>query len=101
MEFSELVKKVSPRIKQLAARIPTFSPAIDKEDLYQEMLFSLWERWRKGEFEDKTEAYIRGSCYFHLKNYLRKFREKVKLVSLQAPLGEDGVPLEELIPDQK
>jgi len=101
MEFSELVKKFSPRIKQLAARIPPFSQAIDQEDLYQEMLFHLWERWKNGEFEDKTDGYIIGSCYFHLKNYLRKFREKAKLVSLQEPLGEDGIPLEELIPDQK
>jgi len=59
MEFSELVKKFSPRIKQLAARMPTFSQSIDQDDLYQEILFSLWERWRKGEFDDKTDGYIR------------------------------------------
>ena len=41
------------------------------------------------------------SSDLHLKNYLRKFREKAKLVSLQEPFGENGVPLEELIPDQK
>jgi RNA polymerase sigma factor (sigma-70 family) len=101
MEFSELVKKFSPWIKQLTARMPTFSQSIDKDDLYQEILFSLWEKWKNGEFSDKTDGYIKGSCYFHLKNYLRKFREKAKLVSLHEPLGEEGVTLEELIPDQK
>lgn len=100
-EFRELVKKFSPWIKQLASKMPTFSQSIDKDDLYQEMLFHLWERWRKGEFEDKNDAYIKGSCWFHLKNYLRKFREKAKLVSLYEPLGENGITLEELIPDQK
>lgn len=96
-----MVKKFSSQIRQLAARMPIFSQSIDKDDLYQEMLFSLWERWKKGEFEGKNDAYIRGSCYFHLKNYLRKFRKEVKLVSLEESLGENGVPLEELIPDQK
>lgn len=101
MEFEELVERFSPYIRWLASRSYIPSSAIDKEDLYQEILFHLWERWRKGELTDKTPAYIRGSCYFHLKNYLRKFREKVKLVSLQEPLGEEGITLEELIPDQK
>ncbi|MFH1859938.1 MAG: sigma-70 family RNA polymerase sigma factor [bacterium] len=101
MEFEELAKRFSPYIKYLALKSYIPSSAIDKEDLYQEMLASLWERWRKGELTDKTDGYIKGSCYFVLKNYLRKFREKAKLVSLQEPLGEDDVTLEELIPDQK
>ena len=101
MEFEELAKRFSPYIRYLSSRSYIPSSAIDKEDLYQEMLFSLWERWRKGELTDKTDSYIKGSCYFCLKNYLRKFKEKAKLISLQEPLGENGVSLEELIPDQK
>lgn len=101
MEFEELVKRFSPYIRYLSSKSYIPSSAIDKEDLYQEILFSLWERWRKGEFFDKTDGYIRGSCYFTLKNYLRKSKEKVKLVSLQEPLGENGLLLEEFIPDQK
>lgn len=96
-----MVKKFSPQIRQLAARIPTFSQSIDKEDLYQEMLFHLYKRWENGDFEGKDDAYIIGSCYFHLKNYVRKFREKAKIVSLNEAIGENGVTLEELIPDQK
>ncbi|MEW5768613.1 MAG: sigma-70 family RNA polymerase sigma factor [bacterium] len=101
MEFGELVKKFSPRIRHLAAKsAPYIRGIIDKDDLFQEMLYHLWERWRKGELEGKNEAYIMGSCYFHLKNYLRRYKEKAKVVSLNEPLGEDGISLEELIVGQ-
>jgi RNA polymerase sigma factor (sigma-70 family) len=101
MEFETLLNKFSRRIKQLAAKSFIKSPAIDKDDLYQEMVYHLWERWRKGELEDKTDAYIVGSCYFHLKNYLRRFKHTTKIASLHDPIGEEGLSLEELIPDQK
>lgn len=100
MDFLELVKRFSSRIKHLSSRTFIPSQSIDQEDLYQEMIYHLWERWRKGEFEGKNDAYIMGSCYFHLKNYLRRFKEKGKIVSLNAPLGEEGISLEELIPDK-
>lgn len=100
MEFEELVKKFSKRIKYLADRSIIPSQVIDKEDIYQEMLYHLWERWRRGEFEGKSDAYIIGSCYFHLKNYLRQWTDKAKLISLNEPLGEEWVSLEELIPSQ-
>ncbi len=100
MEFEELVKKFSNKIKYLAAKSIIPSRSIDKEDLFQEMLYHLWERWRKGELEGKNDAYIMDSCYFHLKNYLRRWTEKAKVVSLNEPLGEEGVSLEELISAQ-
>ena len=100
MKFEELVKKFSPKIKRLANRTFIPSKVINKDDLYQEMLSHLWERWRKGELGDKTDSYIIGSCYFHIKNYLRRFKEKTKLISLNEPLGEEGLSLEELIPSQ-
>lgn len=47
-----------------------------------------------------------GSCYFHLKNYLRRFGDKAKIISLNKPVGEwgsdsifgEGITLEDLIP---
>lgn len=97
MEFGELVKKFSPQIKHLAARSITSTSVIDKEDLYQEMLMHLWQRWKKGELDDKRDAYIVQSCYFHLRNYLRCHKEKARIVSLNEPIGEEGT-LEDLIP---
>ncbi|MCX7918125.1 MAG: sigma-70 family RNA polymerase sigma factor [bacterium] len=101
MEFESLLKKYSRRIKHLAIKSAVPSSAIDKEDLYQEMVYHLWERWRKGELEDKTDAYIIGSCYFHLKNYLRRFKPTATIASLHDPIGEEEMLLEELIPDRK
>jgi len=100
VEFEELVKRFSPYIRYLASKTYIPSSVIDKEDLYQEILFSLWKRWKNKELEDKTDGYIRGSCYFHLKNYLRCHKEKARIVSLNEPVGEGGT-LEDMIPDQK
>ncbi len=101
MSFEELILKFSKRIKQLADKAFIQSSVIDKDDLYQEMIYNLWERWRNGELEDKTDAYIIGSCYFHLKNYLRRFKEKSKLISFNEPSEKMDVHLEELVPDKK
>ncbi|MEW6608303.1 MAG: sigma-70 family RNA polymerase sigma factor [bacterium] len=101
MEFEELVKRFSSKIKHLASKTFISSQMIDREDLYQEMVYHLWERWRRGELEGKTDAYIMGSCYFYLKNYLRKNKEKTKIISLNEPIGEGKEEIGELIPDQK
>ncbi|MFH1096234.1 MAG: sigma-70 family RNA polymerase sigma factor [Candidatus Desantisbacteria bacterium] len=99
MEFGELVKRFSPYLKRLSNKVVIPSRAIGQDDLYQEMLYHLWERWKQGEFEDKNDGYIRGSCYFHLKNYLRRYTEKVNLISLDEPFGESGTTIGDIIPD--
>lgn len=90
IKFEQLIKKFSPKIKQLVSKVIINSRSIDKDDLFQEIVYHLWQRWRNGEFVDKTDAYIMGSCYFHLKNYLRRFGDKAKIVSLNEPVGEVG-----------
>jgi RNA polymerase sigma factor (sigma-70 family) len=89
MEFFELVKRISSKIRILSSKF-SLPSAIDREDLYQECSLHLWERWRKGELEDKTDAYIITSCWFHLKNYIRRFKKMARIVSLNE--------LEDLIP---
>jgi RNA polymerase sigma factor (sigma-70 family) len=76
------------------------SQIIGHDDLYQEMLYHLWEGCIRGEFEGKNDAYIRGGCYFHLKNYLRKTTEHVHLISLNEPFDDEGNTLEDIIPSQ-
>ncbi|MBI4777746.1 sigma-70 family RNA polymerase sigma factor [Candidatus Desantisbacteria bacterium] len=100
MEFTELVKKFSPYLKRLSSKVAISSRVIGQDDLYQEMLYHLWEGWKRGEFEGKNDAYIRGGCYFHLKNYLRKNTEQVNVLSLDEPLDEKGTTLENIIPDK-
>ncbi|MBU0701773.1 sigma-70 family RNA polymerase sigma factor [bacterium] len=100
MEFAELAKRFSPYLKRLSMKIAIPSRVIEQDDLYQEMLYRLWEGWMRGEFEGKNDAYIRGGCYFHLKNYLRRHTEYANIISLNEPLNEDGTTLEDIIPDQ-
>lgn len=100
MEFAELVKRFSSYLKRLSNKVAISSHIIGQDDLYQEMLYRLWEGSIRGEFEGKNDAYIRGSCYFHLKNYLRRHTERVNLISLNEPFDEHGNTLEDIIPDQ-
>lgn len=99
VEFEKLVKKFSSYLKWLSNKVVIPSRAIGQDDLYQEMLYHLWERWKQGEFDEKNDGYIRGSCYFHLKNYLRRYTEKVDIISLDKPFDEEGNTLMDIIPD--
>ncbi len=101
MEFGKLLERFSPNIKSLISKTTYLPQFIDKNDLFQEITIHLFERWKRGELEEKTDSYIIISCYFHLKNYLRKHKEKAKIISLNEPVGERGDTLEDLIPDKK
>jgi len=39
---------------------------------------------------DKTDSYILQGCYFHLKNYIRKNYNKIKLINLESLTNEEG-----------
>jgi DNA-directed RNA polymerase specialized sigma24 family protein len=98
MEFEALIEKVSFPLEKMARYLNGCSRFIDEEDLVQEAFSHLWIRYRQGELEDKTNSYILQSCYFYLKNYLRKAREKAKVVSLYTPIDEEGATLADVIP---
>ncbi len=102
MEFKELVDKFSKRIRYLVSNSVIPSQGIGKEDLYQEILIHLWQSWSQGELEGKTDSYIIKGCYFYLKNYLRKFGEKARIINLNEPIDEESdISLGELIPDPR
>ena len=67
------------------------------EDLYQEALLCLWLDFKEGKLDDKTDSYILQGCYFHLKNYIRKVKDKVIIVSIDALVEEDKSGLEEAV----
>jgi len=98
MPFEELVKKISPKLKGIAHRLNGRFTYFNDQDLYQEALLHLWVDFNKNKLADKTESYILQGCYFHLKNYIRTIQDKRKLISLEALTGEEGLPLEELLP---
>lgn len=98
MSFEELVKKISPTLKRITYKLNGHFSFLNDEDLYQEALLRLLVDFREGKLEDKTDSYILQGCYFHLKNYLRKARDKVSLVSMDTLVEEEGINLEEILP---
>lgn len=95
--FEGLVKRLSPTIKRITHRLNGHHTFFDDEDLFQEALSHLWTDYRQGCLEDKTDSYILQGCYFYLKNYIRKNRDNVTILSFNNPVGEDGKSLEEFL----
>lgn len=95
--FEILVKRISPTLKRITYRLNGHFSFFNDEDLFQEALIHLWQDFRKGKLQDKTDSYILQGCYFHLKNYLRKTKVKAKVVSLETIVNEEGANLEEIL----
>jgi len=95
MSFDTLVHRISPTLKRITKRLNGHFSYFNDEDLFQEALTHLWVDYRDGVLNDKTDSYILQGCYFHLRNYLRKAQDNVTLLSFNAPIGEDGVRLED------
>jgi RNA polymerase sigma factor (sigma-70 family) len=96
--FDVLVGRIGPTLKRITRRLNGHHSFFDDDDLYQEALSHLWVDFMQGKTGDKTDSYLLQGCYFHLKNYLRTVQEKVTVVSLSTPAGEDGASLEDLLP---
>lgn len=90
-EFRELVNGLKPKLRKVCAK-NRFLGFIDKDDLYQEALISLWSRFESGKLAGKTESYIVRGCYFHIQNYIRTHTIKSGILSLEEPAApqEDG-----------
>jgi DNA-directed RNA polymerase specialized sigma subunit len=84
MDFKELVRKISPKLKAITHRLNGRFTFFNDEDLYQEALIYLWVDFNQRKLDDKTDSYILQGCYFHLKNYIRIIQDKKALVSLDA-----------------
>jgi len=97
MTFEELVKRLSPKLKRITYKLNGHFFFFNEEDLYQEALIHLWQDFCLGKLDNKTDSYILQGCYFHLKNYIRKTRDKSNLVSLNAMIEKEGSNLEEIL----
>lgn len=101
MDFETLLKKISPILKRIAKSHNGHGFFIDEEDLYQEMCIHLWSNFGDGTPGGVNTSYIVKSCEFYILNYLRKVREKARIVSLEEPINEDGDTLKDILPDRK
>jgi len=99
MKFERLVKKLAPTLKRITHRLNGHFTYFNDEDLFQEALLHLWQDFNRGRLSDKTDSYILQGCYFHLKNYIRKYREKTIKISLEATAfdEEEGLTTQELL----
>lgn len=98
MEFEELYKRVSPRLKRIARFYNNRGYSFDGDDLYQEMTSYLWGKFKDGVPEGINDAYIIKGCEFSILNYMRKEKEKIRRVSLEEPINEKGGTLRESLP---
>ena len=99
MEFEELYKRISPRLKGAVSFYNRRGHIFDRDDLFQEMAGYLWDTYKQGVQEGLNDAYIVKGCEFHILNYMRKEREKVYKVSMEEPLNESGNTLKETLSD--
>jgi len=99
MEFEGLVKKVAPKLRAIARKLDGRYTPFDDDDLYQEALLSLWEKYNKNQLSDKTDSYILQGCLFFLKNHIRKVYKKIDSVSvsLSAVINENEGTLEDVL----
>lgn len=64
MTFEGLVKKINPKIKAIASRLDGRYTSFSDDDLYQEALIRLWQKFNDQKLDDKTESYIVQGCSF-------------------------------------
>lgn len=100
MDFRILLEKITPALRSIARKhlLRTF---YDEEDLYQEMCIYLWQEYSQGLPLGINESYVIKGCEFHILNYLRKGRKKVRFVSLDEPISAEGEALKDTIADPR
>lgn len=90
MSFGEIVKRISPVLRKICHKLNGRFSYFDDNDLYQEALLHLWQDFSAGKLEGNTDSYILQGCYFYLKNYLRKAKDKTDLISIDASVDEEN-----------
>jgi len=100
MDFRILLEKITPALKYIARR-HLFYNLYSEEDLYQEMCLYLWQHYKNGLPIGINKGYVIKGCEFHIQNFLRKGRPKVKLFSLDELITPGGLTLADILEDKK
>ncbi|MBI5144197.1 MAG: hypothetical protein HZA30_03935, partial [Candidatus Omnitrophica bacterium] len=88
-DFEDFIGRLTPTLRKITHKLNGHFSFFDDDDLFQEALTHLWVLFQEGRLDDKTDSYILQGCYFHLKNFLRRTKDKAKLVSLNELIGEE------------
>lgn len=96
-DFEGIVKRISPTLKRIAYKLSGYFTFFNDEDLFQEALLHLWQEFNFGKLNDKTDSYILQGCYFHLKNYIRKYKARTKLISIETVIDAENKNFKEAL----
>ncbi len=100
MDFKILLEKITPALKAIA-RKNVLCGFYGADDLYQQMCLYLWQRFKEGMPIGINEAYVIKACEFYILNYLRKGRRAPACYSLDAPISDNQMKLQDVLSDKK
>lgn len=91
MDFQTLFKRLEPKIKGIAIKLDGKYTNFNDDDLYQEAILHLWLKYQQNQIVGNTDSFLLQSCYYFLKNYIRKNYRKIDKLSFSwdAILSED------------
>ena len=78
--YEELIKKINPHLKFISKSFKNNLRYISSDDILQELYFDIWQKWSSGKLKNKNISYIKHGCYFFLKNFSRKYSEKIRVI---------------------
>ena len=94
--FIERLERINSKIKAYAHYFSSFDPIVDEDDLFQEVMVKLLERYHnEPEFLDNNDSYITCYAAWMMKNYVNHERNMyVKHVTdLETEEGEERFTL--------
>ncbi len=97
MEFNKVYNRISPRLRRIAFIHRNRCSGIDEKDLYQEMSVYLWRNFKDRDESEVNDYYMVKGCEFHIMNYIRTHKDKVRLCRLETPINENGSELKDMI----
>jgi RNA polymerase sigma factor (sigma-70 family) len=89
MKFEEFIKELNSKIYAIALNISKIDRNIEVTDIVQEMHLHLWAKWKNNDTKGYTNSYLLQSCWFYIKNFLRKYETNSKYISLDDPFNDD------------
>ncbi|MCX8083225.1 MAG: sigma-70 family RNA polymerase sigma factor [bacterium] len=103
MEWQDIIKRIDCKIKCIVRKVEKNGLYFDRDDLYQEILLHLWLDFKEGKLDDKTDSYILQGCYFYIKNYIRKNRERFNIISIEEIRAQHNnwdIPENQMVDDE-
>lgn len=99
MDFEMLIKKLMPKLKAISRKVNIRYTYCDEDDFMQEALIYMWEAYRRGELNGKTDSYILQGTYYFLKNYVRKKSKALDRasISMNCEIDDTGKKVEDTL----